>query len=158
MHIVQQRPEAQHGKHLVRTFPDGYALSARTPDRASYTAQLAVSKVAPPCRWRRCVDCSDGTVSKVGAACATCGEFTVANAERTACEGCSSNEYYTVSKGKAQCTPCEAGLEVSATKEGCVCGTDAYDASVTTIRCVDDEFSGAGTIATLKGCQKCPGW
>ena len=61
-------------------------------------------------------------------------------------------------KGKAQCKKCEHPLQVSATKDGCVCGVDTYNASVTTVRCVEDQFGGEAPMAPGVGCQKCPVW
>ena len=108
-----------------------------------------------------CTSCSDGKASANGKACVDCGSHTVVNAEKTGCDRCSSDEYWKAESGhaRAQCVPCNAPLEVSNDNDTprCVCGVGMYNASVTTARCIDDQFRGAPAVtATAEGCQTCP--
>ena len=103
-----------------------------------------------------CVPCSEGKVSSDGSRCRHCPSSQMPNKARTGCLYCNTNEYYAVLQGQPQCVRCEPPLDVSASKDGCVCGLGQYNASVTTLRCVDDMFRGGGAIAPKRECVECP--
>ena len=107
------------------------------------------------------VACSGANVSESGKRCEACAKGKTPNKHRSSCDRCNSNEYWQAEDGqaRAQCIPCDAPLEVSKDNDTprCVCGVGMYNASVTTVHCIDDQFSGASAvIAIAEGCQTCP--
>ena len=90
-----------------------------------------------------------GKVSRKGVVCLSCPRLQIPNLDRTGCRSCNSDEYYKHNNGAGRptCVRCSPPLEVHEDRGSCVCGKGMYNATETTLRCVNDEFGKMARLA-----------